>query len=211
MPRDRSFFVFDLDGTLFASTPFYISILETVFGRLGLELTEAEKSLAAGLSARKFLAKRLSPEDTQDALRFMNEQSTLDLEHIPMFDGLSCLLETLASRNKRLAAWTSRDYHSAMLLLRKHKIEKHFEIVITGDCLENHKPDPEGLHRIANHFNCDTSQLVMIGDHDVDITAAKSAGALPIRANWHGFKEAKNCPLGAMTIHSIRDLTETLL
>jgi len=93
----------------------------------------------------------------------------------------------------------------------ENEIEKHFEIVITGDCLENHKPDPEGLHRIATHFNCDTSQLVMIGDHDVDITAAKSAGAFPIRANWHGFKESKDCPLGAMTIHSIRDLTETLL
>jgi phosphoglycolate phosphatase/pyrophosphatase PpaX len=211
MPRDRNFLVFDLDGTIFASTPFYFAILETVFAKNGLQLTEAEKALAAGLSARKFLSTRLSAEATAEALQFMNQQSAIDIDHIPMFDGLACLLKTLAERGKRLAAWTSRDHGSAMLLLRRHQIEKYFEVVVTGDCIENHKPDPEGLERIASHFGCDVTELVMIGDHDVDIAAAQSAGALAIRANWHGFKNGQSCQLGAVTIHSVKDLSENLL
>ena len=119
MALGRTFLVFDLDGTIFASTPFYFAILETVFEKNGLELSDAEKSLAAGLSARKFLATRLSAEATQDALHYMNLQSQLDLEHIQVFEGLSILLKTLTERGKRLAAWTSRDFGSAMRLLKK--------------------------------------------------------------------------------------------
>lgn len=211
MPRDRNYLVFDLDGTIFASTPFYFAILEKVFEKNGLELSSAEKALAAGLSAKKFLSTKLSPDALAEALHFMNQQSTLDLEHISMFEGLSCLLQTLKERGKRLAAWTSRDYGSAKLLLRKHDLEKNFEIIITGDCIDNHKPDPEGLHLIATYFDCSVSELVMIGDHDVDIAAAKSAGALPIRANWHGFNAGQECHLGAVTIHSVKDLSDKLL
>lgn len=211
MALGRTFLVFDLDGTIFASTPFYFAILETVFEKNGLELSDAEKSLAAGLSARKFLATRLSAEATRDALHYMNLQSQLDLEHIQVFEGLSILLKTLTERGKRLAAWTSRDFGSAMRLLKKNNLDHFFEIVITGDCIENHKPDPHGLHLIANHFNCQSSELVMIGDHDVDIAAAQSAGAVPIRANWHGFRDGVNCHLGALTIHSVETLADTLL
>jgi len=211
MPRDRSFLVFDLDGTIFASTPFYFSILEKVFEKNALELSDQEKSLAAGLSAKKFLSPRLSPEALAEALKFMNEQSTRDLEHIPVFEGFKELLITLRNNGRRLAAWTSRDYASTMLLLERHGLDQQFEIVVTGDCLENHKPDPEGLHRIANFFACNAKDLVMIGDHDVDIVAAQSAGAFAIRANWHGFREGQNCHLGAMTIHSVDDLSSQLL
>jgi|688.fasta_scaffold128835_3 HAD superfamily hydrolase (TIGR01549 family) len=211
MPRDRNFLVFDLDGTIFASTPFYFAILEKVFAKNGLQLSEAEKALAAGLSARKFLSTKLSADATSEALEFMNQQSTIDIEHIQMFEGLSCLLTTLLNRGKRLAAWTSRDHGSATLLLRKHQLDKYFDVIVTGDCVENHKPDPEGLQRIAGHFACSVSDLVMIGDHDVDIAAAQSAGALPIRANWHGFRDGQNCHLGAETIHSVRELSEKLL
>ena len=211
MARDRTFLVFDLDGTIFESTPFYFAILEAVFAKNGLPLSDAEKTLAAGLSARKFLSTKLSPEAMAEALKFMNQQSEQDIHHIQVFDGISCLLETLTLRGRRLAAWTSRDYGSATKLLKKHGLDKYFEIIVTGDCIENHKPSPEGLHKISSFFKCDVSQLVMIGDHDVDMIAALNAGALPIRANWHGFGDGKACQLGAETIHCIKDLSDKLL
>lgn len=211
MARDRTFLVFDLDGTIFESTPFYFAILESVFAQNGLSLSESEKSLAAGLSARKFLSTKLSPEAMADALKFMNQQSERDLQYIQVFDGISCLLETLTERGRRLAAWTSRDFGSASKLLKKHELDKHFEIIVTGDCIENHKPSPDGLHKIATFFQCAPSELVMIGDHDVDIIAALTAGALPIRANWHGLRDGQACQLGAETIHCIKDLSDKLL
>ena len=50
----------------------------------------------------------------------------------------------------------------------------------------------------------------MIGDHDFDMIAAKRAGALAIRVNWHGFFPETNCEYSAMTMDSVDQLAAAL-
>lgn len=210
MPRGRTHFVFDLDGTILSSTPFYHAILETIFSRNGLILTQEDKKLAMGLSARSFLAPKLKAEALDEALCHLRDQSKFDIEHIPLFEGIDEILHMLHRRGDRLAIWTSRDKASALSLLEKRGIIHFFEVVVSADCIIKHKPDPEGLFLIANVFGCVLADMVMIGDHDVDILAAKATGALPIRANWHGYMPGAECDFGALTIHSVQDLAAIL-
>lgn len=204
------YFVFDLDGTVLSSTPFYHAILETIFHRNGISLTEDDKRLAMGLSASAFLAPRLNPEAMEEALIHLRDQSQVDKDFIPVFDGLHEVLAMIHGRGDRLAIWTSREKTSALQLVEKQKIAQFFDLVVTADCVRRHKPDPEGLTYIASQFGCDFSDIVMIGDHDVDILAAKATGSLPVRANWHGYRPGENCHLGALTVHSVAELSTLL-
>ncbi len=207
MPRDRKIVVFDLDGTILASTPFYFSILDKIFHRHQMVLTDEEKALASGLSAKAFLAPRLDESAMNSALDYLKEQSAIDLHHIPVFDGFYGVLETLKLQGRKVAVWTSRDRSSALTLLSRNQLDKFFDVVVAADCVKKHKPDPEGLFAIAEQLGGATADMVMIGDHDVDVMAARAAGVAVIRANWHGYRQGENCRFGALTAHSVNDLT----
>jgi phosphoglycolate phosphatase-like HAD superfamily hydrolase len=58
--------------------------------------------------------------------------------------------------------------------------------VATADCVTKLKPDPEGLEMLAARFECEPSQMVVIGDHVHDMTGAKKFGATAVRARWCG-------------------------
>lgn len=210
MPRNRKTVVFDLDGTILSSTPFYHAILDTIFEKNGMTLTADDKALASGLSAKAFLSPRLDEKALDDALRYLVEQSERDLHHIPVFEGFHDLLQLLKKRNCRLAVWTSRDRDSAVTLLQKNNLDHFFDMIIAADCVSRHKPDPEGLLKIAERLECDVEDILMVGDHDVDILAARSAGALAIRANWHGYRAGQDCHMGSLTAHSVNDLRSFL-
>ena len=113
-------------------------------------------------------------------------------------------------RGCKLAVWTSRDRTSALTLLQRNKLDHYFDVVIAADCVTKHKPDPEGLLRIATELGCDVDDVVMIGDHDVDVLAARAAGVKPIRANWHGYRRGENCRFGELTVHSVEELVQQM-
>jgi HAD superfamily hydrolase (TIGR01549 family) len=208
MLREKKFIVFDLDGTILASTPFYIAILERIFAHHSLRLSDDEKREAMGLSARTFLEQRLPPVSVANALDILRQQSDYDLGLIPLFDGMKNLLRGLYRRGTRMAVWTSRDARSASALIQKHGLSALFDVIVTADCINQHKPNPEGLHYVARQWGCSVRDMVMIGDHDFDMMAARSSGAMPIRANWHGFHPDMECDYSAMTIQSVDGLAE---
>lgn len=208
MLSEKQHIVFDLDGTIIASTPFYLSILERIFASHGLCLDDGAKREAMGLSARSFLESRLTAPDLSRSIELIRSQSENDLDVIPLFNGMKNLLHGLFRRGVRMAVWTSRDSRSAKSLLHRNGLDSLFDLLVSADCVTRHKPDPEGLHFISRQWKCPIKEIVMIGDHDVDMIAAKSVGALPIRANWHGFSPGLYCHVGAMTMHSVDTLAE---
>lgn len=209
--QNRCNFVFDLDGTIIASSRYYLAIVETLCTRRGLEFTPAERRQCLGMPAVTFFAEKFgagapSAPEVTSALDHLYAQSRIDIEHIPAFDGMVDLLDTIRARGHRIALWTSREKHSTAKLLAKRELTGHFDLVVTADCVRRHKPDPEGLHHIARYFDCCPTSLVMIGDHDVDMQAAAAAGSRAVRANWHGLTPGAPCSLGFPTAESIEDL-----
>jgi HAD superfamily hydrolase (TIGR01509 family) len=209
--QNRCNFVFDLDGTIIASSRYYLTIVENLCTRRELEFTPSERRHCLGMPAVAFFAEKFgagNPEapEVRSALDQLYFQSRIDIEHIPAFDGIVDFLITIRARGHRIALWTSREKHSTTQLLAKRGLAGHFDMVVTANCVRKHKPDPEGLHHIARHFDCCPTRLVMIGDHDVDMQAAAAAGSRAIRANWHGLTPSLPCSFGFPTAESIADL-----
>mgnify|MGYP001613826040 CR=1 FL=1 len=68
-----------------------------------------------------------------------------------------------------------------------------FDFLITSDSVEFSKPYPHGLQKIARQFQCSPDEIIVVGDHDIDMQAAESVGAVGLRACWHSYQSVIKC------------------
>ena len=173
-----------------------------------MRLSEDEFSMCLGQPAAKFFAYKLGELHAEGALAELRRQSVFDAEHIKPFPGVIEFLEKLRIHGKNIAVWTSRDQSSANLVLEKTGIGPLIDHCVSGCCVSKHKPDPEGLQKIAGLFECDVSELVMVGDHDYDVKAAAAVGAYGIRASWHDFEPTEKCAYACEVAFNVASLSE---
>lgn len=185
--------VFDLDGTLVDSFGFYIRIVQDLFKEHELILTDALVAACLGTPATKFLATHIPANGLGQAMQTLTERSRADAKDIQVFEGLLQLLRQLREQGDRIALWTSRDLESATLVLEATGLSQFIEYAVSGTCVAGHKPNPEGLLKICEFFSCTPNDVVVIGDHDVDVVGAKNAGARAVRASWHGYNPPAAC------------------
>jgi HAD superfamily hydrolase (TIGR01509 family) len=100
------------------------------------------------------------------------------------FDGARPLLDRLRSQVK-LAIWTGRDRGSAERLLVEYELDSLFSVVVCGDDLPTHKPDPEGLQEIMQRLGVGAAETIFVGDADVDVLGGVAAG-VPTILIQHG-------------------------
>ena len=65
--------------------------------------------------------------------------------------------------------------------------EQYFDVFITADDVEKHKPDPAPVIAALDQFAVDASEAVFIGDSPHDIAAGRSAGVQTAAVLWGPF------------------------
>lgn len=174
-PRFRGV-VFDLDGTLLDSMPLVLEGLAAAVTpfrpRPGLD--EVMGSLGGPSEAcllRLLGGPRNVPAALATYVRFFEDHD----ETTRLFDGARELLRDLSSAGLPVGIWTGRERSMAATKLRALGLDGHFDVVICGDDLPSHKPDPEGLRRILQRWGLRPEQIVFVGDSDQDLEAARIA------------------------------------
>jgi pyrophosphatase PpaX len=64
-------------------------------------------------------------------------------------------------------------------------------LIITGDDVEKHKPDPEGIRLFLSRFNLQGERVLMVGDVANDVKAARDAGVKCALVLWDKFSREK--------------------
>jgi HAD superfamily hydrolase (TIGR01549 family) len=177
------YWVFDLDGTLIDSFAAYFRILEEL---IGTKLTPQTKREYIGIHPTKILSSHLSETETAQALKVLQKRSEQDASSIVAFEAILPMLQLLKENECSMSVWTSRDLKSATAILNNLDLAKYFDYVISGECVLERKPHPEGLLRIQELYQCSAAKMVMVGDHVHDMEAAQTAKVLSVRASWHG-------------------------
>jgi phosphoglycolate phosphatase/pyrophosphatase PpaX len=186
--------VFDLDGTLVDSFGPYFQSLREIFTRYDVPFTEYDIKKSLTMHTTKYLPLYLSQEQIQIAIPELLNASQRDSHHIKPFEGVIQSLDHLKSIGTRMAIWTGRDLKSAQMILENTKLASYFDECVSGTCVTNHKPHPEGLLRIVKNWNCTPNEVVMVGDHDVDMQGAKATQSYAVRVSW-AVDEIPNCDI----------------
>ena len=137
-----------------------------------------------------------------DAIRQEGEVSFRPME------GAGDVIRSLSARFK-LGIITTRSRQEAQAFLRQAGLDGLFQVIITRDDVERLKPHPESVWRAALELGIPAQRCAVVGDTDVDIQAAKAAGALAIGV-LSGFGDEKDLSQADVILNSIRDLDKWL-
>ncbi|HQJ46496.1 MAG TPA: HAD-IA family hydrolase, partial [Ignavibacteriaceae bacterium] len=86
-------------------------------------------------------------------------------------------------------------------------LTKYFDMIVSGDDVEDHKPAPEGIIKFLKKYKLNPSEVLMIGDAPSDIIAAKQAGVEIASVLWDSYAEEKVRELNGNNIfHSVDEL-----
>ena len=162
-------------------------------------------------SLHDFFKHHLGSDAVEPAFTILQKESNEGALTIKPFTGLLPIIEGLRNQGSKIAVWTNRDLESAQLILTHSGLEKFIEICVSGTCVTERKPHPEGLLRIVNHFDCNPSDITMVGDHEHDVQAAKSVGSRAIRASWHSYWDVGKCHHSDFQFFSVNELKSIAL
>jgi len=94
-----------------------------------------------------------------------------------------------------------------LITLDETDLTKYFDLIISGDDVKKHKPDPEGIIRFIQMYNLKPQNVLMIGDAPSDIIAANNAGVEIASVVWDSYAEDEVKKLNSKNVfHSVDEL-----
>lgn len=198
--------IFDLDGTLTDSFPLFAESLQEIFASYGKPCPPElwKEFLSHPLQAH--LGKYLGEDVAAEAYHRMETISRERPEHVTTYDGVPECLELLKKKGCEISVWTGRNRGSAEIVLRHNGLDRYIDHCLGSHCTPRAKPHADGALEILRRYGCTGPEGVMVGDHLHDMSGARDAGLLPIRASWSPHLEHEICTLSAKQFRSARDL-----
>jgi phosphoglycolate phosphatase len=106
------------------------------------------------------------------------------------FPGMIEALERLHAMGIPLAVVTNKAARFVRPHLAQAGIEHFFALVLGGDDLPTRKPEPGPLLHVAKAFGVPAHRLLMVGDSNNDVLAARAAGC-PVLVLPYGYSEGE--------------------
>lgn len=166
--------VFDFDGTLADSMPWFLDTINGAAARFGFRpLDGARVDEYRGMGARQLMAELgvrwwQIPRVTAYMRASMRER----LPEVSLFAGVDGMLATLRAASVKLALLTSNDRHNVETLLGP-RLLAHFDTVATGAPIFGKR---RRLVQVLRHCAVAPSRALCIGDETRDADMADSLG-----------------------------------
>ncbi|PYL28519.1 MAG: hypothetical protein DMF39_08745 [Verrucomicrobia bacterium] len=164
MPQPFRAVIFDLDGVLADSEPWWSEIDKKLLGEYGVAYRGEHHRHVLGVSYEELMRRR-----EEIAAEFFANR-------IGLFPSTRQALEHLRQMNLRLAVATSSVSASARPFLDRHQLTAFFDVIVTGDEVEHGKPSPDIYLRAAKKLGVTATECLVIEDALSGIAAAKAAG-----------------------------------
>ena len=181
--------IFDMDGTLTQTNDLIFASFNYVARkRLGREFSPGEIIGLFGPPEEGAVEKVFGNEHVDE---IMDELCTFyRAEHSArafLHAGMEDVLQLLKEHDVKLAVFTGKGRRTASITLEALRIGGYFDLVITGNDVVRHKPDPEGIHRVLRELNVAPDRTVMVGDSMADVRASRGGGVHMAAVLWDSY------------------------
>jgi HAD superfamily hydrolase (TIGR01549 family) len=185
--------VFDVDGTLWDSSPFFATVLADI------------TRTSAGALQEKLLRgdSIVTLQNQLDVSRAVFIRACVDrADELQLYDGIEHTLNALQASEIPIGILTSLPGESILLpLLRAKGLIEFFGSVFHAGNSRARKPSPLGLFKALEELNVQpTNQVFYVGDRDVDQKTAARANTSFAWASW-GYQAQP--PTGAQSVLTV--------
>ena len=180
--------LFDLDGTLIDSGPMIVaSMKHAAKSVLGREIPEEVLSAAVGGPGLVAQMQALAPDRVDDLVAAYREHNEPLHDELEAFWEVIEVLPRLRDEGRRLGIVTAKRRATVDLAFaRLPELEQNFDVVITSDDTERHKPSPDPILAAVERLGATPAEAAYVGDSPFDIRAARAAGVFAIAVAWGG-------------------------
>ena len=189
--------IFDLDGTLVDSLPDLAAAMNATLAELGHPTHPVAfyRPLIGGgveeMIAGALPPARRSPRQVTAARRLMRAHYRAHaLRTTRPYPGVRWLLAALARRRVPLAVLSNKLHAETLLVVGGVFPGVPFRAVLGLQPPRAAKPDPAGVLAVARALRLPPRRLLLVGDGETDVLAARRSGALPVGAAW-GYRSAR--------------------
>ncbi|MGH9068505.1 MAG: hexitol phosphatase HxpB, partial [Acidimicrobiales bacterium] len=174
--------IFDMDGVLLDSEPFWQDAEMEVFGRLGLVLTRDDCRQTMGMRIDQVVARRHAehpwdgPGLDEVAEAVVSRVVELVGERGRLLDGVEPALDRMAAHGLRLALASSSSYRLIQAVLDALGLDGRFELCHSADDEAAGKPDPAVYLTTAAKLGVAPGRCLAVEDSLAGVAAAKAAG-----------------------------------
>lgn len=179
------YILFDLDGTLIDTNRLIIdSFKHTYKTHLGLDVSEEDILKYFGEPLIVTL-RRYSDEQADEMFKtYIAFNETRHDSSVSLCGDIKGLLEALKKMGCTLAVVTSKRRKIAVQGLELFDIKKYFDVIVTLEDTEQHKPNPAPVIKALELLKAKPEEALMVGDSTYDIHCAHGAGVKAVLVKW---------------------------
>ncbi|MCX7958054.1 MAG: HAD family phosphatase [Deltaproteobacteria bacterium] len=178
--------IFDFDGVIVDSEPFWNSADRIVVEQEGKEFIPDVKNIVMGLAPAASVAEICRFHKILTApKKILKKRENLMKKFYESVIELNCgayeILEYLYLRKVKIALASSTPKRLFEKALKRFRIDRFFDVIVTSDDIEKSKPDPEIFFRARKLLGLPSSELIIVEDSRAGVEAAIAAG---IKVFW---------------------------
>jgi HAD superfamily hydrolase (TIGR01662 family) len=211
MSKQFDGFIFDIDGTLTSTNQLIFDSFNFIAKKYLDRTFSDEEIISLFGPTEDVILKEWCGDQYEEARKdYYNYYS--DHHGIAgLYEGIKEILKHLKSKGYPIGIFTGKGRTASLITLEKLGVDHYFDLVVTGDDVENHKPSPEGILKFVNQFRLKPERVLMIGDSVSDVIASKQAGVKVASVLWdsYGGEEVKTLN-SDYYFHTVEELREFL-
>ena len=177
-PKVRAL-IFDLDGTLSDSLPVHIAAWHKICAEMGCVFDERIVAEMTGMATISF-AERIKREQKLDVdpPEIVRRKQSYFRENAHKVKPMPAVVEVVKRYHKILpmAVGTGASRRSAGLQLETLQLKEYFDVIVTADDVDRHKPNPDTFLKCAELLNVSPEDCVVFEDGELGMQAARDAG-----------------------------------
>lgn len=199
--------IFDVDGTLtFTNQLIFDSFNHITQKYLGKSYSDHEIIALFG-PTEDVILKEMCEDEYENARKDYYAYYKNNHDIARLYNGIKELIVDINNSGILLSIFTGKGRTSALITLDELGLTDYFDMIVSGDDVENHKPSPEGILKFLNKHNLNPKDVLMIGDAPSDIIAANQCGVEIASVVWDSYAEEEVRKLNSKTIfHSVDEL-----
>ncbi|MCW9718289.1 hexitol phosphatase HxpB [Avibacterium sp. 21-599] len=203
--------IFDMDGVLIDSEPFWKQAGIDVFDQIGIAVSQQEMQAltgmpAAGIIKTVYQRYQQMPVPVEEMVKRMNDCAiSMILENKPLMPNVPETLEKLTALGCKLAVASASPRYLLEQITERCGIARYFQYLSSATELDYNKPHPQVYLHAAHQLEIDPQACLGIEDSVLGMTAVKAASmhcaVIPARME-------RNDPRWSLADYKLEQLTQ---
>lgn len=211
--REYAAVLFDLDGTLVDTAPDFVDAINRLRAELGhapVPAAQVQPFVSQGAAAMlRSGVPELDDAGNTGLARFLALYRERICVHSALYPGIAQVLAHIERSRIPWGIVTNKPGYLTAPLLAQMGLDGRSAVLVCGDTLPLRKPDPAPVLHACRALGVAPESVLLVGDDERDIQAARAAGAVSAIAEW-GYIGAQATPASWGADHSLAQPVDLL-